>query len=66
MLGDIGDLNMRNKLEALARRLKEEQRQLIFNAAYSDAAPSNSSIQRIAQLELNIAAIENTIGSLSS
>jgi hypothetical protein len=52
---------MREKLETLARRLKAEQRQLIFDAANLGMMPSASTIQRVAMLELNIAAIENTI-----
>jgi hypothetical protein len=52
---------MREKLEALSRRLKEEQRRLLFAAAETPALPSLSTIQRVADLELNIAAIENTL-----
>jgi hypothetical protein len=52
---------MRDKLKALSKRLKDEQRQLLFSAAQSNGMPSNSTLQRVAQLELNIAAIENTL-----
>ncbi|MER2534954.1 MAG: hypothetical protein ABTQ31_07280 [Rhizobiaceae bacterium] len=52
---------MREKLEALVKRLKDEQRALIHALALSEAAPSQSSLQRIAQLEMNIAAVENTL-----
>lgn len=52
---------MRGKLEALIKRLKEEQRGLIHALALSEMAPSQSTLQRIAQLELNIAAVENTL-----
>jgi hypothetical protein len=52
---------MREKLVALAKKLKDEQRQLIYAAADSATLPSHNTIQRVAQLELNIAAIENTL-----
>lgn len=52
---------MKDKLEALLRRLKEEQRRLIATAAESGMLPSNSTLERVAQLELNIAAIEHTL-----
>ena len=52
---------MRDKLVALAKRLKDEQRQLIYAAAAAATLPSQNTIQRVAQLELNIAAIENTL-----
>lgn len=57
---------MRNKLTALLKRLKEEQRQLLISAALADALPSNSTMQRVALLEQNIAAIENTLADTTS
>ena len=52
---------MHEKLTALSKRLKDEQRQLLLSAAEQNALPSASTIQRVAMLELNIAAIENTL-----
>lgn len=57
---------MRERLTALLRRLKDEQRKLLFAAAESATLPSLSTIQRVADLELNIAAIENTLAELLS
>jgi hypothetical protein len=48
-------------LRDLSRALRKEQSALLFAAAKSNGFPSNSTIQRVAYLELNIAAIENTI-----
>ena len=52
---------LRNKLEALSKRLRDEQRTLLVAAAEADGMPSNSTLLRVSQLELNIAAIENTL-----
>jgi len=52
---------MTDKLKVLAKRLKDEQRRLLLLAAEAEGMPSNSTIQRVAELELNIAAIENTL-----
>lgn len=57
---------MREKLVALSKRLKDEQRQLLISLAESGALPSNSTMQRIALLEQNIAAIENTLADEAS
>ncbi|MGB3415398.1 MAG: hypothetical protein WBA36_01880 [Mesorhizobium sp.] len=51
----------RNKLDELSKRLREEQKGLLLVAAQSDGLPSQSTLQRVAQLELNISAIENTL-----
>jgi cell division protein FtsL len=53
--------NMHEKLTALSKRLKDEQRQLLLAAAEQNTMPSASTIQQVAMLELNIAAIENTL-----
>jgi hypothetical protein len=52
---------MREQLQRLAQLLREEQRKLLVAAAASGALPSQSTLQRVATLELNIAAIENTL-----
>ncbi|WP_353646319.1 hypothetical protein [Mesorhizobium sp. WSM2239] len=57
---------MRKQLTALMKRLKDEQQRLLFAAAESATLPSLSTIQRVADLELNIAAIENTLAELPS
>lgn len=56
---------MKEKLEALLRRLKDEQRRLIEAAAEAGMLPSNSTLERVAQIELNIAAIEHTLDELN-
>lgn len=53
--------NMHEKLTSLSKRLKDEQRDLLLAAADQNTIPSASTIQRVAMLELNIAAIENTL-----
>lgn len=49
------------KLNDLSKRLREEQKGLLLTAAQSPGLPSQSTLQRVAQLELNISAIENTL-----
>ncbi len=51
----------RKKLEILSDRLKKELETLLISAAMIDVLPSNSTLQRVAQLELNIGAIESTL-----
>ncbi|ODT31363.1 MAG: hypothetical protein ABS35_05095 [Kaistia sp. SCN 65-12] len=51
----------RDKLDELSKRLREEQKGLLMAAAQSAGLPSQSTLQRVAQLELNISAIENTL-----
>lgn len=55
----------RANLENLSSRLRQEQSELLIAAAKSAGLPSNSTMQRVAQLELNIAAIENTLADQS-
>ncbi len=57
---------MKEKLEALLERLKKEQERLLLAAAEIDVLPSNSTLDRVAQLELNIAALEHTLDNLTS
>ncbi|WP_421917329.1 hypothetical protein [Mesorhizobium sp.] len=52
---------MEQKLQSLLARLKAEQRQLLYAAAEMETMPSASTLQMVARLELNIAAIENTL-----
>lgn len=58
-------LEDRASLDQLSSRLRQEQGQLLLAAARSGSLPSNSTLQRVAQLELNIAAIENTLADQS-
>ncbi|WP_040589064.1 hypothetical protein [Allomesorhizobium alhagi] len=58
--------HMREQLISLMKRLKDEQQRLLFAAAESATLPSLSTIQRVADIELNIAAIENTLAELPS
>jgi len=41
--------------------MREEQRKLLEDAAETGRLPAGNTLQRIAYLELNIAAIENTL-----
>ena len=52
---------MQNKLENLAQMMRDEQRKLLEDAAASSRMPAGNALQRIAYLELNIAAIENIL-----
>ena len=52
---------MREKLERLAQLLRDEQKKLLAAAAEASGLPSQSTLQRVATLELNISAIENTL-----
>jgi hypothetical protein len=52
---------MKKELETLQKRLKDEQRRLLAAASIQPGLPSNSILEKVAQLELNIAAIENTL-----
>lgn len=52
---------MENKLENLAQMMREEQRKLLEDAAASGRIPASNTLQRIAYLELNIAAVENIL-----
>lgn len=51
----------RSQLQNLSKVLRKEQATLLLEAARHNALPSNSTVQRVAYLELNIAAIENTL-----
>ena len=55
----------RQRLDELSRILKAEQSALLVAAARNGGLPSASTLQRVAQLELNIAAIENTLADQS-
>jgi hypothetical protein len=52
---------MREELERLAQLLRDEQKKLLVAAAATGTVPSQSTLQRVATLELNISAIENTL-----
>jgi len=52
---------MQDKIEAVAQAMREEQRKLLEEAAAVGSIPSANRLERIAHLELNIAAIENTL-----
>jgi hypothetical protein len=52
---------MREQLEKLAQLLRDEQKKLLVAAASTSTVPSQSTLQRVATLELNISAIENTL-----
>ena len=56
---------MREKLERLAQLLRDEQKKLLAAAAETSGLPSQSTLQRVATLELNISAIENTLQDMA-
>jgi hypothetical protein len=55
---------MLDDLERLLSTLTEAQTQLILLCAKSKSLPDNNTLQKIARLELNIAAVETTIANL--
>ncbi|MEP7456836.1 hypothetical protein [Phyllobacterium sp. SB3] len=55
---------MLDDLERLLSSLTEAQTQLILMCAKSKAFPDNNTLQKIATLELNIAAVETAIVNL--
>ena len=55
---------MRREFEALLHKLESEQHELLVSVAVQGILPSNGTLEKIAQLELNIAAIENAIDRL--
>ena len=57
---------MRIQLEKLAQVLRDEQKKLLVAAAETGGVPSQSTLQRVATLELNISAIENTLQEASA
>ena len=56
---------MEAKLKALLERLMETQRDLIVAAAEADGMPPNKTLDRVAQMELNIAAVEHMLDEKS-
>lgn len=57
---------MIERFQRLSQVLREEQRKLLIAAATNGGAPSQSTLQRVATLELNISAIENTLQEMQS
>jgi len=57
-------MTMRREFEALLHKLEDEQHKLLESVAIQGVLPSNGTLSRVAQLELNIAALENTLDRL--
>lgn len=55
----------RAHLENLANLLRAQQTSLLLAAARTGAIPSTSTLHRVAEMELNISAIENTLSEHS-
>lgn len=55
------DKKLVQRFKQLSKNLKAEQRRLLEIAAENDSLPSNNALRQIAELELNIAAVENNI-----
>ncbi|QWK81201.1 hypothetical protein [Ochrobactrum sp. BTU1] len=58
------DKKLVQRFKQLSKNLKAEQRRLLEIAAENDSLPSNNALRQIAELELNIAAVENNIAEL--
>lgn len=52
---------IKEKLINLSNIIREEQRELLIEAANFNSMPNKSLLRQIAELELNITAIDNTI-----
>ncbi len=59
------DSVFKNQLASLAALLREEQRILLEEAASFDGMPNKNLLRQIAELELNIMAVDNNIEELS-
>ena len=55
---------MRREFEVLLKKLENEQHQLLAAVAIQGMFPSNGTLAKVPQLELNIVALENTIDRL--
>lgn len=58
------DKKLAQRFKQLSKNLKAEQKRLLEIAAENDSLPSNNTLKQIAELELNIAAVENNIAEL--
>ena len=58
------DKKLVQRFKQLSKNLKAEQRRLLEIAAENDSVPSNNALRQIAELELNIAAVDNNIAEL--
>jgi hypothetical protein len=63
-LTSTDDKKLVQRFKQLSKNLKAEQRRLLEIAAENDSLPSNNALRQIAELELNIAAVENNIAEL--
>lgn len=59
------DSIFKNQLANLAVLLRKEQRELLEQAAAFDGLPNKNLLRQIAELELNIMAVDNNIEELS-
>lgn len=59
------DSIFKNQLANLAVLLRKEQRELLEQAAAFDELPNKNLLRQIAELELNIMAVDNNIEELS-
>lgn len=55
-----------DKLIKLSNIIRSEQRELLIEAANFDNMPNKNLLRQIAELELNITAIDNTIAEFES
>lgn len=64
MLDKMENLSTKDRLLNLSNILREEQRKLLTEAASYDALPNKNLLRQIADLELNITAVDNNIAEL--
>jgi len=62
----IENLKIIERFEKLSSLLRDEQFKLLDEAAREEALPGKSILRQIAELELNITAIENSITDLKA
>lgn len=65
-MGTEYNQSIKDKLIKLSNIIRSEQRELLIEAANFDNMPNKNLLRQIAELELNITAIDNTIAEFES
>lgn len=60
------DTTLIARFKKLSNILHDEQRRLLEIASETDGLPNNNILRQIAELELNIAAVENNLAELEA
>lgn len=66
IMGTEYNQSIKDKLIKLSNIIRSEQRELLIEAANFDNMPNKNLLRQIAELELNITAIDNTIAEFES